>query len=102
MRTPPAYFGATQEDARRDWLQLEQSSWKQAVQHLFQEVQSTQHVISELLQNADDAGATHVRIRVEGDRFIFDHDGVDFTADQFQALCRFGVSSKAKIGRAHV
>lgn len=50
----------------------------------------------ELLQNADDAGATTVRISGDDDCLIVANDGRPFNADDVQALCRSGASSKQR------
>lgn len=97
MRSKPTYFDAVQSYAASEWDKLESSSWGRAVHHLFSQVQSPQHVISELLQNADDAGATWARIRCHQGHFIFEHNGDDFTAEQFKSLCSFGVSAKSRL-----
>jgi hypothetical protein len=47
-----------------------------------------------LLQNADDAGATWAKARVENGRFEFVHDGEDFNQETLQSLCQFGFSNK--------
>jgi hypothetical protein len=61
---------------------------------LFKQVQSPRHVISELLQNADDANATEATIEISDSYFIFSHNGEDFTEEHFASLCRFGYSNK--------
>ena len=97
MRLKPAYFDEIRIESIQDWQKLEHSSWNSAVQLLFSEVQSPQHVISELLQNADDAGATWARIAIDGQTFVFEHDGLDFTEPQLKSLCSFANSSKARL-----
>lgn len=92
---PPDYFPRVLADAAALWDKLEADPvlagpWRQ----LFSQVQSPRHVLSELLQNADDAGATTARVTISGGVFAFEHNGADFTADQFQSLCRFGFSNK--------
>jgi hypothetical protein len=94
-RNHPAFFRKISRSALERWKQLEgdpelAGPWKQ----LFRQVQSPRHVLSELLQNADDAGARHVTVRVEDDVFTFEHDGHDFTEEEFASLCRFGFSNK--------
>lgn len=96
--SPPAYFDGIRGRTQQRWEQLEQDEelagpWRQ----LFSQVQSPRHVVSELLQNADDAGATSVNVRVEGGSFVFEHDGRDFTEDEFASLCRFGFSNKRNL-----
>lgn len=95
MRNRPSYFETIRRKAEERWIQLEQDPdlagpWHQ----LFKQVQSPRHVVSELLQNADDAGATEAVVRIEDRKFIFEHNGEDFTKDHFASLCRFGYSNK--------
>ena len=95
VRTPPEYFARILGEASSLWDKLEADPvlagpWRQ----LFSQVQSPRHVLSELLQNADDAGATTARVTISNGVFAFEHDGGDFTSDQFQSLCRFGFSNK--------
>lgn len=56
-----------------------------------------EHVISELLQNADDAKATRVKIFLQDNAFVFQHNGVDFEESDFRAICSFSVSNKHTI-----
>lgn len=95
MVSKPVYFEKVRSAAAGRWEQLERDPelagpWRQ----LFSQVQSPRHVLSELLQNADDAGATEAVVRVEGQQFVFEHNGEDFTEEHFASLCRFGYSSK--------
>ena len=54
----PAYFEEIRRRSRSRWDQLEFDPELAAPWHqLFKQVQSPRHVLSELLQNADDAGA---------------------------------------------
>ena len=95
--TPPDYFNRVAASAIELWVKLKDpvlaGPWKQ----LFAQVQSPRHVLSELLQNADDAGAKSASVRVIDNEFVFEHDGEDFTEEQFQSLCRFGYSNKRKL-----
>lgn len=95
MTVGPAYFEPIRRRASERWDQLEgdpelAGPWHQ----LFKQVQSPRHVLSELLQNADDAGATEAAVRIDGGAFIFEHNGEDFTEQHFASLCRFGYSNK--------
>lgn len=97
-RQPPAYFHSVRDRARQRWIQLEgdpelAGPWKQ----LFGQVQSPRHVVSELLQNADDAGARRVRVSMSDGQFVFEHDGKDFDDEEFASLCRFAFSNKRKL-----
>src|SRR6266498_391897 len=95
MSVQPVYFEPIRMSAAQRWEQLEQDRELAAPWHqLFKQIQSPRHVLSELLQNADDAGATEAAVRIEGHVFIFEHNGEDFTKEHFASLCRFGYSNK--------
>lgn len=92
---PPEYFEHIRAGAVRRWEQLESEPELAAPWHqLFLQVQSPRHVLSELLQNADDAGATEASVELRDGCFSFSHDGADFRQDEFASLCRFGYSNK--------
>lgn len=92
---PPSYFHAVRAESAGRWKTLEADPTLAAPWHqLFSQVQSPRHVVSELLQNADDAGATEISVYLDEARFAFTHNGADFESDQFQSLCRFGFSNK--------
>lgn len=92
---PPAYFEEVRRRARNRWDQLDADPELAGPWHqLFKQVQSPRHVLSELLQNADDAGATETVVRVDNGCFVFTHNGEDFTEEHFGSLCRFGYSNK--------
>src|SRR5690349_13389397 len=95
MSRRPSYFDRIRDRARKRWDQLDADPELAGPWHqLFKQVQSPRHVLSELLQNADDACATEASVRIEGHRFIRTHHGEDFAADHFASLCRFGYSNK--------
>jgi hypothetical protein len=95
MKYKPAYFEKIQGGATKRWKQLEEDPELAGPWHqLFKQVQSPRHVVSELLQNADDAGATSAIINIEKGVFSFKHNGEDFTSEHFSSLCRFGYSNK--------
>lgn len=93
---PPNYFSRIEQEAQQNWDLLESRPKLAAPWHqLFRQVTtSVRPVVSELLQNADDAGAKTASVRIEDNTFIFEHDGTDFDADQFGSLCNFGFSNK--------
>ena len=97
--TKPDYFERVQASASQLWSQLENSPelagpWYQ----LFKQVQSPRHVLSELLQNADDANATEATVEIDPDGvFVFTHNGEDFIEEHFRSLCRFGYSNKREL-----
>lgn len=95
MKTPPAYFEPARLEAAQQWAQLEENPklagpWRL----LFKQVCQPRHVLSELLQNADDAGATAASAAVVDGAFLFKHNGADFRADDFASLCMFCHSNK--------
>ncbi len=95
---PPSYFNNIQRRASERWDQLENDPELAGPWHqLFRQVQSPRHVVSELLQNADDAGAKSASVRIEDNTFVFEHDGDDFDHEQFASLCRFGFSNKRNL-----
>ena len=95
LPAPPDYFQAIQERAAKRWDQLEADPELAGPWHqLFKQVQSPRHIVSELLQNADDAGASEARVSIENDRFVFEHNGEDFIEAHFASICRFGYSNK--------
>lgn len=95
---PPAYFEQVHKRTIDTWDVLDErpdlaGPWHQ----LFNQVQSPKHVVSELLQNADDAGATEASISIQNGEFIFEHNGEDFTEEHFNSLCNFGFSNKRSL-----
>jgi hypothetical protein len=91
----PSYFAQVRTEAATIWETLESSPVLAGPWHrMFQQVRSPRHVLSELLQNADDSGATCASAKIVDDTFVFEHNGRDFTADEFASLCRFGYSNK--------
>lgn len=92
---PPGYFEQVRAESAAIWETLESSPVLAGPWHrMFQQVQSPRHVLSELLQNADDSGARWASAKVVDDTFVFEHNGRDFIGDEFASLCRFGYSNK--------
>lgn len=84
-----------QRDDEEMALQEKSARYRNSDKKLFESVVArVEHVISELLQNADDAEATKVRIAYADGVLTFQHDGKDFEDDQFRSICSFAVSSK--------
>lgn len=95
---PPGYFESIRARATDRWEQLEADPELAGPWHqLFKQVQSPRHVLSELLQNADDAKAKRAYAAIQGDDFVFEHDGVDFAEEHFASLCKFGYSNKRNL-----
>lgn len=95
---PPGYFEPIRQAAVRRWDQLDSDPELSGPWHqLFKQVQNPRHVLSELLQNADDAGAGEASARIEDGVFVFEHDGEDFSEEHFRSLCRFGYSNKRSL-----
>jgi len=92
---PPSFFFPIRDEARETWDDLEAKPKLAGPWHqLFMQVKSPQHVLSELLQNADDAGATWADVSIVDNTFLFVHNGEDFNAQTFSSLCSFGYSNK--------
>lgn len=95
MSAVPAYFEPIRERSAKRWEQLDSDPELAAPWHqLFKQVQSPRHILSELLQNADDAHATEASVEIMDGYFVFSHNGDDFTEEHFASLCRFGYSNK--------
>lgn len=95
MTEKPSYFEQISRKAASRWDQLEQDPELAGPWHqLFKQVQSPRHVLSELLQNADDAEATEASVKIDNGEFIFSHNGEDFIEEHFSSICRFGYSNK--------
>ncbi len=95
MSPRPAYFDKIQQHATDLWQTLESNREIAAAWWLlFKQVQSPRHIISELLQNADDAGSNEATVRIEDGFFVFKHKGKDFNEGDFASLCGFGCSNK--------
>ena len=91
----PEYFEKIRSASERRWQQLEADPELAGPWHqLFKQVQSPRHIISELLQNADDANATEAIVNIENGVFTFEHNGDDFIESHFASICRFGYSNK--------
>lgn len=94
---PPSYFDVVRAEAEHDWSVWQNPRHGNPVRQLFKQVQSPKHVLSELLQNADDAGASSAEATLDCSTFTFHHNGQDFDQDQFASLCRFAFSNKRTI-----
>lgn len=61
------------------------------------------HFLYELLQNAEDAGATQARFKLDSKSLVFIHDGRPFNERDIEGITNIGLGSKAneddKIGR---
>ena len=98
MRREPPFFREIAALSADLWENLEAkpeiaAPWWQ----LFRQVDSPRHVLSELLQNAEDAKATWARCAIINSEFIFEHNGLDFDPDTLGSLCRFGYSNKRSL-----
>ena len=70
--------------------------WDTAVLDLLGQLYSERtHFIFELIQNAEDAGATEVAFELFEDRLELRHDGRPFTAADVRGVCGVGKSAKA-------
>src|SRR5271169_1508613 len=70
--------------------------WDTAVLDLLGQLYSERtHFIFELIQNAEDAGATELAFDLFGDRLELRHDGRPFTEADVRGVCGVGQSDKA-------
>src|SRR5689334_9755892 len=94
----PSFFDTVAAKAKAHWEILEAHPEIAAPWHqLFKQVQSPRHILSELLQNAEDADATWASCTIIDGAFIFEHNGKDFSEDTLGSLCRFGFSNKRNL-----
>lgn len=52
------------------------------------------HFVFELIQNAEDTHATKVKMVLEKDKFLFMHNGKNFTLNDIKGVCKAGGSAK--------
>jgi hypothetical protein len=70
--------------------------WDTAVLDLLGHLYSERtHFIFELIQNAEDAGATEIAFELFADRLELRHDGRPFTEDDVRGVCGVGKSAKS-------
>ncbi len=94
----PADYGQISQENRSRY------GWDTAVLDLLGQLYSERtHFIFELLQNAEDAGATELTFELFGDRLQVRHDGRPFTEADVRGVCGIGKSPKfgdlTKIGK---
>jgi hypothetical protein len=96
LKTPPEILRDVQlEVVAREKRRSEDPEYAGVFRNQFETITGkVEHVISELLQNADDAEAQRAKITFDGEWFTFQHNGADFSTSQFRAICSFAVSSK--------
>ncbi|HTZ24125.1 MAG TPA: hypothetical protein VMC83_09050 [Streptosporangiaceae bacterium] len=71
--------------------------WDTAVLELLGQLYSDRaHFIFELIQNAEDAGATELTFELFGDRLEIRHDGRPFTTADVRGICGVGQGTKAE------
>jgi hypothetical protein len=96
----PADYGKIREE------NIARYGWDTAVLDLLGQLYSERtHFIFELIQNAEDAGATEVAFELFGDRLELRHDGRPFTESDVRGVCGVGPSGagtgRANTGRAN-
>lgn len=67
---------------------------RRSLERIIQLYTDKSHFVYELLQNAEDAGATCIRFVQYPDRLEVMHDGKSFTTENLQGLCDIGQSDK--------
>jgi hypothetical protein len=75
---------------------IDRYGWDTAVLDLLGQLYSDRtHFIFELIQNAEDAGATELAFELFRDRLEVRHDGRPFTEDDVRGVCGIGKSAKS-------
>lgn len=67
---------------------------RRALERIIQLYTDKSHFVYELLQNAEDAGATKIQFEQYPDRLVVLHDGHPFSMENLQGLCDIGKSDK--------
>lgn len=67
---------------------------RRALERIIQLYTDKSHFVYELLQNAEDAGATKIKFFQYPDRLVVLHDGHPFSMENLQGLCDIGKSDK--------
>ena len=67
---------------------------RRALERIIQLYTDKSHFVYELLQNAEDAGASKIKFEQYIDRLIVVHDGHPFSMENLQGLCDIGKSDK--------
>lgn len=86
-------------EKRKNGLQaLIDNGWFEGFKHLLTDLYpDNAHFIYELLQNAEDAGASEVRFVLNGDRLEFEHNGHKlFDIEDVESITNIGSSTKAE------
>lgn len=98
-------FDALHEDKVQDYKVFSKRDYGRLFSSLIDKYPESAHFVYELLQNAEDANATHVSIILKKDRLIFKHDGTkhfDVTPldsekiGDINSITGFGFSSKVE------
>ena len=98
-------FDALHEDKVQDYKVFSKRDYGRLFSSLIDKYPESAHFVYELLQNAEDANATHVSIILQNDRLIFKHDGTkhfDVTPldspkiGDINSITGFGFSSKVE------
>ncbi len=69
---------------------------RRALERIIQLYTDKSHFVYELLQNAEDAGATKIKFEQYPDRLVVLHDGHPFSMENLQGLCDIGKSDKTE------
>lgn len=68
---------------------------RRALERIIQLYTDKSHFVYELLQNAEDAGATRIKFLEKEDRLEVLHNGTPFSVGNLQSLCDIGMSDKS-------
>lgn len=79
---------------RKEWLESTSKNNMELGALLGDFYPNNAHFLYELLQNAEDAGATQVRFELRSDRLVLQHNGRDFTEKDVKGITGIGKSTK--------
>ena len=95
----PSDYKAIKEENRKEYGRIE--NWGPRLLDDFYSYRA--HFVDELLQNAEDAGATEVKFRLHRNCLELEHNGCPFTVDDVLSICGLADSTKpedpTKIGK---
>ena len=69
---------------------------RRALERIIQLYTDKSHFVYELLQNAEDAGASRIKFEQYSDRLVVLHDGHPFSMNNLKGLCDIGKSDKSE------
>ncbi len=82
------------EEIRAKKIEEYGTQFKDWIWILVKQYKDRTHFLFELLQNAEDEGATHVRLILEHNQFVIEHDGALFSKADVVSITKFAKRTK--------